>query len=170
MGNMSNPCINRWGLNTMWYRHWYSDSSYSLMLGQDRVITDLCQIYLNYGTDHSARSFWNPFWYKKSSKPERNNPNHYYRWVPLYSEVLRTTSYYPFRLTSEERFNTRITVLRYNSWFIINMYWLQPDKVRQRKVRIAKLRQSTTSITLRRTSLSQLTKLNSLSKLAEYRF
>ena len=176
---MSNPCINRWGLNAMWYHYWYSDSSYSLNLSQDRLILDLTQTYLNYGTDHTTKLFWNSFWYKSNLTPQTVDLKSYYRWLPLYSEILRTTSYYPFRTSSEERFNTRASVLRYNSWFILNLYWFQPDKIRQRKLRIAKpYRYTSVTITPQRTTstISKTAKLlldtscRSLRKHQFYRF
>ena len=159
---MSNPCINRWGLNSMWNHYWYSDSSYSLNLGQDRVILDLTYTYLNYGTDHTYRLFWNNFWYKSSPSPNFQVLSSYYRWIPLYSEILRTTSYYPFRVVSEERFETRVSVLRYNSWFILNLYWLQPDKVRRRKLRISKPYKYTAAVSTHSRTTHLISKANKL--------
>ena len=142
----------------MWYHHWYSDSFYSLNLSQDRLILDLTHSYLNYGTDHSMKLFWSSFWYKRTLKPDTVDLKSYYRWLPLYSEILRTTSYYPFRTSSAERFNTRASILRYNSWFILNLYWFQPDKVRQRHLRIAKPYRYTSTTFIPQRSSSILSK------------
>jgi len=63
----------------------------------------------------------------------------------MYSDVLRTTTNYQFRLVSEERFNTRVNILKYNSWFIINLYWFQPDKGSKRRLKLAKIKRYTST-------------------------
>ena len=159
---MSNPCINRWGLNAVWHHFWYSDTSYNINLQHDKLILELIHIYLNYGSNYSSRMFWNPFWYKSSNKPSFENFKHYYRWIPIYSDVLRSTSTYQFRLVSDERFNTRINILKYNSWIILNLYWFQPDKGLKRRLRMAKLRRHTLLSSYNQTSLSNVTKVKKL--------
>ncbi len=49
MGNMSNPSINRWGLNLFWYRYWFNDKNNALVVHQDNVVNKLLLTYLHYG-------------------------------------------------------------------------------------------------------------------------
>jgi len=163
MGNMSNPCINRWGLNSSWHHYWYSDSRYSQNLQQDKIIIELIHTYLTYGTNYTTSLFYNPFWYKTSLNNHSMNLSSYYRWIPMYSEILRTTSYYQFRLTSSEKFNTRISILKYDSWLVVNLYWFQPDKTGKNRLKKAKLRRPTITPLLVEKSTSNLSKLNKLS-------
>ena len=155
---MSNPCINRWGLNSVWHHYWYSDSRYSLNLQLDNSILALLNIYLNYGSDFHTRMLWNAFWYKTSSKPAGVNQAKYYRWLSVYNDVSMSTNNYPFRLASEERFSTRISVLKFNSWYVINLYWFQPDKKKNKRLQQAKLQSITSVQTENPRSLSSITK------------
>ena len=155
---MSNPCINRWGLNSVWHHYWYSDSRYSLNLQLDNSILTLLNIYLNYGSDFYTRMLWNSFWYKTSSWPKEVKQEKYYRWLSVYNDVSMSTNNYPFRLASEERFTTRISVLKFNSWYIINLYWFQPDKKKNKRLQQAKLSSFTSIQTENYRSLSTLAK------------
>ena len=159
---MSNPCINRWGINTFWHHTWYSDSSYSLNLRHDKLILGLLQTFLVYGTNPNVKLFWSPYWYKTAPKPAPPGLDSYYRWLTLYSRTVNTTTTYRMRIPSEEIFQTRISVLKFNSWFIINFYWFQPDKDKNKRARRAKLKVRTTATRTVTRSLTPLTKLSNL--------
>lgn len=162
---MSNPCINRWGLNALWHHYWYSDSKYHLNLQHDSIFLELLKIYLNYGNSFTSLFFWNQFWYKNSTKPARPNMNQFYRWLPTYSELLKTTSTYRYRIVSQERFDTRINVLKFNSWYVINFYWFQPDKGANRRRKEARLSIHANPLFITSRSNSALTKLTKLKTL-----
>lgn len=159
---MSNPCINRWGINTFWHHTWYSDTSYSLNLRHDKLILELLQTFLTYGTNPNAKLFWSPYWYKTGSKPTVPGLHSYYRWLTLHSRTVNTTTTYRMRIPSEEIFQTRISVLKFNSWFIVNFYWFQPDKDKNKRARRAKTKERTTSSRAVYRSLTPLTKLGNL--------
>lgn len=163
---MSNPCINRWGLNSLWHHYWFSDSKYYLNLQHDTAVLELLQVYLNYGSDFTTKMLWNPFWYKTSARPALRNLFLYYRWLPVYNDILLATTNYQFRLNSEERFNTRINVLKFNSWYVVNLYWFQPDKKRKHRLKLAKLKSSTTVQTFDFRSTSNVSKLNNLIRIS----
>lgn len=165
LGNMSNPCINRWGLNSFWHHYWYSDSRYYLNLQQDNIILDLLNTYLKYGINMQNNHFVNPFWYKTSpSTYHIPSTLTYYRWLTVYNETLRMTSTYRLRLESEETFQTRINVLKFNSWYVLNLYWFQPDKDKKKLSKTARKKITTTNIKLETTSFSSITKLTSTFK------
>ena len=159
---MSNPCINRWGLNAFWHHFWYSDSRYALNLQQDKIFTDLVQVYLTYGSNAQNSLFWNNFWYKTSKSPAHSGLQLYYRWLTVHNEALKMTTTYRLRLHSEETFQTRVSVLRFSSWWVINLYWFQPDKDKNKRARRAKLGTFTNLTNPRRVSPSTLIKFSHL--------
>lgn len=165
MGNMSNPCINRWGLSSLWYHYWYSDSKYYLNLQQDVIFLKLIRLYLSYGSDYSARMIWNPFWYKTGIRPLASEKNKYYRWTLVYNELRDEEVINQYRIESPERFDTRISVLRFNSWFIFNLYWFQPDKGSRRRRLNSRVTSYTNPLLLIEKSHSKLSKLSTLTRL-----
>lgn len=130
---MSNPCINRWGLNSFWHNFWHSDSRYALMLQQDKAFTTLVQLYFKYGTVFASTFGHSTFWYKTGAKPSPLDLNYYYRWVTIKGTDQYESYTARLRLTSAESFQTRVSILRYDSWFIINLYWFQPDKLKNKR-------------------------------------
>lgn len=156
---MSNPCINRWGLNSLWKHYWYSDSRYAINLQHDKLIMELVSTYLNYGSDFSTQTHWNSFWYKANSKPSKENIEHHYRWASMYNHAAQETSTYRFRKDREnEIFETRISMLKFQSWVIFNLYWFQPDKKRTKRLKTAKLTHQLSLHTNHERSISQLIK------------
>lgn len=139
---MSNPCVNRWGLTTFWHNYWHSDLRYSLYLQQDKLFTTLVQLYLAYGTVYGSIFFQNLFWYKSTNKESKHSLQTYYRWVTTRGREDHEIATSRLRLTSPETFHTRISLLRLNSWFLINIYWFQPDKQKNKRAK----RSSTLSI------------------------
>ena len=138
---MSNPCVNRWGLNTFWHHFWYSDNRYALYLRQDDAILRAIQLYILHGWDQPKGLFWNNYWFKTSPAPVKRDVNKYYRWITVVGNREGDINTYQFRLGGEEIFQTQIHVLRFNGWFLINFYWFQPDK--RRKKRISRVRANT---------------------------
>lgn len=159
---MSNPCINRWGLNSIWYHSWYSDSRYAFNLQHDKLALELIQVYLKYGNAVHAKLFWNCFWYKTGTAPTNRPTQVFYRWATVYNETLRMTSTYRMRITSEEVFQTQISVLKFDSWMIVNFYWFQPDKDKKKRARRAKLKRYTSSVNPLKRSITPLKKISNL--------
>lgn len=132
---MSNPCINRWGLNTFWHNYWYSDLRYSLYLQQDKVFTEIVRLYLAYGTAYNSIFFRHMFWYKSSTTQPALQLETYYRWVTTRGREAHEIATSRLRLTTVETFQTRVSVLRLDSWFVINIYWFQPDKLKNKRAK-----------------------------------
>lgn len=174
MGNMSNPCINRWGLSSFWQKHWYSDLHYSLYLRQDNLIINLLQIYLKYGSNSPQRLFANPYWYKTIYKhsPTFAMTNRY-NWITVRDTAFGFTDTHPMRLSRGEIFETQTCILRFNSWMVLNLYWFQPYK--QKNLRWLKVKSrdelSLQSQLLNRYSqFSKLRKLMNLHQTEKYSF
>jgi hypothetical protein len=159
---MSNPCINRWGLNSFWHHYWYSDSRYASYLQHDDLALNLVQTYLTYGSDIDAKMFWNKYWFKSSTAPQSPQLSRYYRWVTVSNKTLHTVNTYRLRISSEETFQMRVSVLRFNSWLVINLYWFQPDKNKRKRDRLAKLKLYTNSAATWTSSTAPLVKLRTL--------
>ena len=129
---MSNPCINRWGLNAYWHHYWYSDIRYASNAHQDTIYLQLLQLYLTYGLNTPLTTFHNTFWHKTTSLGLTPNDalKSQYRWVTLYNPTLQSAKKYRLRQENEEVFQSKISVLKFNSWLVINLYWFQPNKTK----------------------------------------
>ena len=68
MGNISSPVITRLGVNQFWYKHWYSDTMHADYLKQDKFLTKLIRLYLNYGLTYKSNLFIHEYWYKPNYK------------------------------------------------------------------------------------------------------
>ena len=161
---MSNPCINRWGLNSFWHHYWYSDSRYALNVHQDKIFVTLLQTFLLFGLNTPANLFWHKHWYKTSSGSSVTALplKDYYRWLTIYNETVQTINTYRLRLKSDEHFQTRINVLKFNSTVVVNVYWFQPDKKLKKRLRKIDPTVRTQSILMRNASASSLKKLRTL--------
>jgi len=156
---MSNPCINRWGLNTFWHHYWYSDSRYALNLQQDKLILELLQTYLSYGSDFSTNIFRNSYWYRTGVASAATNLWTYYRWITISNETLQSINTYRLRKESDEIFQTRVSVLKFSSWLVVNFYWFQPDKKKKKRAARTKHKVYTNTASNFRQSYSSVIKL-----------
>lgn len=158
---MSNPCINRWGLNSFWQHYWYSDSKYALNLRQDKIFIELVQVYLTYGSNVPSTLFWNSYWYKTNPAPRSSVLRNYYRWSTVYNETLDSLNTYRLRLDGDEFFQTRVSILRFDSWILLNLYWFQPDKRRKKRLSRTRPEVHTEAVNSLRTSPSSFRKIRS---------
>lgn len=129
MGNMSNPSVNRFGLNTFWYKFWYSDNRYSATLSQDFIFEKLINIYLFYGLNNFKNIFYNSYWFYSSNK--NISLTKYFRWVPAKQTEFGLNPEYRLRFTVTDIYPMKLWILRYGRWFIFNMYWFQPLKIKK---------------------------------------
>lgn len=148
MGNVSNPSINRWGVNTLWYHFWYSDNSYSQNLKQDRIIKQLLHDYLHHGLSLPSLIFFSPYWYHTQLRPQ-NQPG-YFRWLTTKNKTLGFKTTYRLRIETIDLFPMKLWILKYNNWVIINFYWFQPNKFKrkQRKFRFRPIESTQTPTNL----------------------
>jgi len=130
---MSNPSINRWGINTFWYNFWYSDNRYSENLKQDSLFLRLLNIYLYYGINNSTNIFANFYWY--SSNFKKLMFSNYTRLLTFKNPLLGTKSSYELRQKTESIYPMKVWLLRYNNWIIVNLYWFQPFKKKHKNTR-----------------------------------
>lgn len=149
MGNMSNPLINRWGLNLFWYRFWFTDKNYFLNLQQDFLISKLVHTFLNYGVLYPKNIFLNKYWFLKKFGFKNYFALHntkYYRIVNFKSNTTNTLSHYFNRTKLKNIYFGKLWILRYQGWLVINFYCFQPPKS------LSALRRLRTLPSLRKTS------------------
>ena len=127
---MSNPSINRWGLNLFWYRFWYNDKTNALSLNQDNLINRLILIYTHFGLLHSKNIFFNKYWFINSEIPNMSYQNEYnlkyFRLVEYKNKVLNEYKSYKIRNKIKNLYYSKIWILRYQKWLIINFYCFRP--------------------------------------------
>ena len=122
---MSNPCINRWGMNTFWYNFWYSDMNYAANVRHDALFSKLLNTFLFNGISIPKNIFANFYWYAKHYR--RLSLPLYYRWT-VGRNAYGYKVNYKFRHHHESLFPMRLWILRYGNWMIINFYWFYPRK------------------------------------------
>lgn len=142
MGNITNPSINRWGKNLFWFRLWYTDKNYFLNLQTDNLITNLITIYINYGVSFklhpflSKRFFQNlhQFTYKKFANYDLKN----FRQDNFINSLSGVEEYYPIRKNQEDIYNTKIGILRFQNWLVVNSYSFKIIKLSRKKARVSR--------------------------------
>lgn len=123
---MSNPCINRWGLNTFWHNFWYTDFNYSYNYRQDQIFSQLVNIYIFYGVNLTYNIFANLYWYAKQYK--HLSIKTYQRWIVRKPNQFGEIMQYSLRQEADCVFPMKIWILKYSHWVIINQYWFHPLK------------------------------------------
>jgi hypothetical protein len=127
---MSNPSINRWGLNLFWYRFWYNDKKNSLIIHQDNLINKLILFYLHFGVLYPKNFFINKYWYFfynfKYSFLFDNFNIKYFRLIEYKNKALNEYKSYKIRHKIKNLYYSKIWILRYQNWLIINFYTFQP--------------------------------------------
>jgi hypothetical protein len=132
---MSNPSINRWGLNTFWHNFWFNDFNYSINLRQDKAFSILVKTFIFYGLNLSYNLFSNKYWY--SNLYSHLSIKDYYRWVTYTPSGKKELSEnYQIRQEADCIFPMKIWILKYGHWVIINQYWFNPFKGRRKLMKI----------------------------------
>lgn len=138
MGNLSHPSINRWGLNLFWYSFWFSDKSKSHNIHLDFFLNKLVINYINYGLIVERELFYSKYWYNKNTLFwkkrieffEKNLPI-YYRHIEYKNKVNDELALVKLRIKKKNAHLTKLWILKFQNWIIINMYFIQPLKKRQ---------------------------------------
>lgn len=132
LGNLSNPSINRWGLNLFWYNFWYSDKNSKFLFHQEYLINKLLYNFIFYGLDLNKFFFFNLYWYKKTDifinklLENINNYNtHTDTFVEYKSKLDESKDLVFYRKKKKYIYISKIWILRFQSWCIINFYSIQ---------------------------------------------
>lgn len=132
---MSNPGINRWGLNLFWYRYWYVDKNYSNVMQQDTLINLIVRTFLNFGAYSSSNVFINNYWYKKWVNRNYLNEHNtaYHRTVGFKNLISKELEYCDQRIRIENIYQSKIWILRFQHWLVVNFYCYNPIKKKKIK-------------------------------------
>lgn len=123
---MSNPLINRWGLNLFWYKIWYIDRNQFLFFNQDELIEKLIFLYLHFGVLYSKNLFFNKYWYLNVDLKLIHNSNlKYYRVIEYKNKLLNKSYFYNIRIKIKNIHITKLWLLRYQNWLVLNFYCFQ---------------------------------------------
>lgn len=139
MGNMSSPNINRWGLNLFWYRFWYNDKINALINQQDYLINRFVYIYVHYGLLCSKNFFIHKYWYLNLAPYlqifKQEIYTKYFRVAEYRNKLNKEIKIYKLRIKIKNLHYTKLWILRYQNWLVINFYWFQPLKKKKKKLR-----------------------------------
>lgn len=133
---MSNPLINRWGLNLFWYKFWFTDKNYYLTMQQDSVISQLVYIFLNYGILLPKNTFLAKYWFYRKFSFKNYFTYHntkYYRVVNFKNTTTNVNSFFFNRTDIKNVYNGKLWILRYQHWLVINYYCFKPLKTKNFK-------------------------------------
>lgn len=128
MGNMSNPLINRWGLNIFWYNLWFTDYNFKTFYNQDKIFSQLVYLYLFYGLKLPYNIFANKYWYSFNLYSIRFLP--YSKWITRRGSQFGELVRYSLRVETECLFPMKLWILKYSNWVILNQYWFYPLKIK----------------------------------------
>lgn len=106
-----------------------TDKNYLNLVQQDKIITKLIFIYLNYGILFPKNIFFNKFWYFSKFNFENYQNTHnmkYYRIVNFKNRSMGIDSHYAVRSQVKNTYFTKIWIMRYQNWLIINYYCYFP--------------------------------------------
>lgn len=139
---MSSPSINRWGLNLFWYRFWYNDKINSLLNHQDHLINKFILIYIHYGLLCPKNFFINTYWYTHTTsffKVYREEIyTKYFRIAQFKNRTTREQKSYKIRTKYKNLYFSKIWILRYQNWIVVNFYCFQPLKKKNVKTRMTR--------------------------------
>ena len=142
IGNLSHPSINKWGINLFWYNLWYTDKNYSFWLHQDKLFTTFFYTYVNYGLLYPASFLTHKYWQNTTDEINKkiNNNNtpqtyqqrhnsKYFRAARYRDPLTKVYEFYTARAVVSHTYVSKVWLLRYGNWFILNFYCFRPREI-----------------------------------------
>jgi len=125
---MSNPTINRWGLNLFWYKYWYTDKNYNLNTQIDTAMMHLVHSFLNFGILSYTNIFINNYWakFKKNTNYFNEHNTKYFRIMNFKNSISQQIEHFKKRIKIENIYQSKIWILKFQNWIIINFYCFNP--------------------------------------------
>ena len=134
MGNLSNPVITRLGKNIFWNRLNYRDFRTYLLLQQDQLINYLLFFSVHYSCYNYWQIFFNKYWQSKLSAIYQLQivtlPALYYQSREIKNEHIDIKISYLHRLQQLIIYPSRLWILRYQKWIIVNWFLFKPSQLR----------------------------------------
>lgn len=134
---MSNPGINRWGINLFWYNFWFKDKTRQINIHLDDLINELIYVYIKYGLYSDKSIFLSNYRFLDQkevmdSYKEEHTLN-YFRFGEFKDRVLEETILLKIRIGAKNIYHSKLWIMRYQKWLIINFYCFQPLKKKKIK-------------------------------------
>ena len=127
---MSNPSINRWGLNLFWYNFWFNDKNNSLIIQQNFIINKFIYLYLYFGLLNNTNIFIKKYWYKNFNinfNKILNDFNFkYFRFIEYKSKVFNEYKICKMRNKVKNVYFSKLWILKFQNWLILNFYSYKP--------------------------------------------
>lgn len=119
-------------MNLFWYRYWFNDKTFQINIQQDEIFNKIIYYYLFYGIFFPKNIFINKYWYcnkfKINIKLESIHNEKYYRKLNFKNLFFNTIKIYKMRTKNKHMFFSKIWILKFQKWLIINFYTFQPFK------------------------------------------
>jgi len=135
---MSNPSINRWGLNLFWYNFWFNDKTVPLITQQNIFINKFIYIYVKFGLLHNKNIFINKYWYKNNkfnyNEISDNFSLKYFRLIEYKSKIFNQNKKYKIRNQLKNIYFSKLWILRYQNWLILNLYSYKPINKKKKQL------------------------------------
>ena len=143
---MNYPILTRLGMNQFWYRHWYSDITYTKNLQIDKLLSKAVHVYLTYGCTSPNNRFVHEYWYYPYSKKkrifnDRKHKNLFYRQFSYTNEPLSIHHTFLLRSEVDEYFSLKTWLLKFRGWFILSVHWFKPAKRTYKKMYLSRINQ-----------------------------
>lgn len=144
LGNISSPGINRWGSNLFWYNFWFNDKKRNQNIHLDSLINELVYVYVKYGLYSNKSLFLNKIRFfnfdDQIKKYQLRHDSAYFRSVEFKNRVLNETNILKIRIGKKNTYKSRIWILKYQNWLVINYYCFQPLTKKNKKRNIFRKR------------------------------
>jgi hypothetical protein len=139
-------------LNLFWYKIWYSDHQNPLLIQLGKIVDEFVYSYVVYGIILYRDLFSSKYWWENHEHILKFNDylkiDKYYRKVTFIHKSLEVNNEYYLRVGLLHVFTSKIKILRYQNWIVINFCYFQP-LIRKLKKNINKKRIGLVSYSLR---------------------
>ena len=119
-------------MNLFWYRYWFNDKIFQINIQQDDIFDKIIYYYLFYGIFFPKNIFINKYWYlnkfKINIKHEIIHNEKYYRKLNFKNLTFNIIKIHKIRTKNKNMFFSKIWILKFQKWLIINFYTFQPLK------------------------------------------
>ena len=137
MGNLSNPSINRWGTNMFWYHMWYTDKNSYFAAHMDLCLEKLVYIYTFFGLYFKKHFFlrmrWNSEFYSVIKKYKKLHELKTFRFLEYRDKIFNRVYAHKARKKKKNIYVSRLWILKYQKWIVLNLYMFQPFKNKRRR-------------------------------------
>lgn len=122
-----------------WVNFWYTDKNYQFSSHIDLFLKQLVYTYIFFGLDFKKNIYTNLFWYPFAKKQIQTytavNDLKYFRFVEYRSKIFNEINNVKLRKQKKNTYRSKIWILKYQGWIIINFYMFQPLILSKKKLK-----------------------------------